>query len=353
MTEVAIVHDILAARAGGERVLLAIADLFPDAPVHTLLHEPSATFAQFAGREITTSVLQHSSWLRHNYRAALPTAVLAMASRRIEADVTICSTSGLSHHVRATGKKIVYCHTPARWLHDGDNYLMGYGRGVRTAASLLAPPMRFLDRRAMRSADLVLTNSTAVAAEVACIYGIDAEVVPPCSTLALEGPIEALPRVEPGFVLSPVRPLGYKRLDVLLDAARALPDRRFVHVGDGPHRAAFEAAAPANVVSFGNVSDAQLRWAYRNAAVVALTCAEDFGLVPLEACAHGVPTIAPAARGLLDHDRAALITYPHGDPAALAAAIRNPPPPTGILDPDQLGIARFRDRLRSAVETCP
>lgn len=353
MTDIAIAHDILAARAGGERLLLAIADTFPDARIHTLLYEPAATFADFAGREISTSVLDRSALLRRNYRAALPVAAAAMATLRIDADVTICSSSGLSHHVRAAGKKIVYCHTPARWLHDADNYLTGYGRGVRTAATALAPPMRHLDRRAMRSADLVLTNSTTVAAEVASVYGIAARVVPPCSTLSLDGPVEPLASVEPGFVFSPVRPLGYKRLDVLLDAARALPDHHFVHVGDGPHRAALAAATPSNVVSFGDVSDAQLRWAYRNAGVVALTCAEDFGLVPLEASAHGVHTVAPAARGLLDHDLVALTTYPHGDAAALAAAIRNAPAPSGRLEPEHLGLSSFRDRLRCAVETCP
>ncbi len=349
MTSVAIVHDVLAARAGGERLLLAIANAFPDARIHTLVYEPASTFDEFAGRDITTSFLNRSARLRRMYRYTVPVAALTMAATTIDAGVTICATSGLSHHVRTTGAKIVYCHTPARWLHDTVNYLHGYGRAVHLAATVLAPPLRRLDRRAMQTAVHTLANSVAVAAEIQNIYGITADVLAPCSTLRLDGPVAELPGVDAGFVLCPARPLGYKRLDVLLDAARLLPNRQFVHLGAGPHQRLF-AAAPPNVVSFGSVSDDQLRWAYRHAGVVALTCAEDFGLVPLEAAAHGVHSVAPSERGLLDHDRSLLTMYRFGDGSALAEALEAAPLPSGRCDATHLGIERFTDRLQAVVE---
>ena len=192
-------------------------------------------------------------------------------------------------------------------------------------------------------------SRVAVAAEIQTIYRITADVLAPCSTLDVDGPVAALPGVDPGFVLCPARPLGYKRLDVLLDAARSLPDRQFVHLGEGPHNRLF-ASAPPNVVSFGSVSDAHLRWAYRHASVVAVTCAEDFGLVPLEAAAHGVHTVAPGERGLLDHDQRLLTTYRFGDGFALAKAIECAPLPTGQTDAAHLGVERFTNRLRAVVE---
>lgn len=350
MTTVALAHDVLAARAGGERLFLAMAQAFPKAPIHTLFHDRAATFDGFDEQTISSSWLDRFGWLRANYRHSIPLAALTFAGTKVDADVTICSTSGLSHHVRTNGAKIVYCHTPARWLHDTTSYLQGYSTPTRIAATAAGPPFRQLDRMAMRSADRVIANSSTVADEIRAVYGIEATVVPPCSTFELDGPVEPLPGIEPGFVLSPTRPLGYKRLDVLSAAARALPSMQFVHTGDGPHRHDVFAEAPDNLTSFGAVPDAQLRWAYRNAAVVAMTCAEDFGLVPLEAAAHGVHTVAPRARGLLDHDTTMLGTYEFASASALAQAITAAPAATGVRDPDRLGVEKFAASLHRIVD---
>lgn len=347
---VALAHDVLAARAGGERVLAALADTFPHAPIHTLFFEPQATFGQFDPSRVKPSALNKMPWLRSRYRQTVPVAALTFAAKTIDADVTICSTSGLSHHVRTSGAKIVYCHTPARWIHDGDNYLSGFRPAVRRVTQAAAPAYRRFDHWAMNDADIVVANSRHIADEIAEVYQVQARVVSPCSTLEISGPVEPLPGVDPGFVLSPVRPLGYKRLDLLHQAATALSDQQFVHLGEGPHRQTLMAEAPPNLTSFGAVTDAQLRWAYRNARVVALTCAEDFGLVPLEAAAHGVYTVAPAARGLLDHDASMLVSYDFGSGPALVDAIQNSPGPTGTADPARLGRERFGARMLGLVD---
>ncbi len=351
MTPIALAHDVLGTRAGGERVLVALALAFPDAPIHTLLHHPDATFDLFDQRQVHTSFLDRSSLLRDNYRLTFPVAGPTFRARKINASVTICSTSGMSHHARTTGAKIAYCHTPARWLHDHDTYMRGFGRAARAAATLIRPGFKRLDRTAMNSADRVVANSTRVAAEIGEVYDIEATVVHPCSTLDLNGPVEPIPGIEPGFVLSPARPLGYKRLDVLVEAARSLSDRRFVHVGQGPHLDALRESAPPNFVSLGAVGEAQLRWAYANAHVVALTCAEDFGLVPLEAAAHGVHTVAPHARGLLDHQTDMLTTYEFTSVGGLVEAISSAPTPTGELSPERLGSERFTREMRAVVES--
>ena len=347
---VALAHDVLAARAGGERVLTALADTFADAPIHTLFFEPQSTFSELDPARVNPSALNKISWLRPRYRHVVPIAPLAFAATRIDADVLICSSSGLSHHVRTSGAKIVYCHTPARWLHDTDVYLTGFRRSQQVLAASIAPAYRRLDRWAMQRADIVIANSSHIASQIAEVYGIEARVITPCSNFELDGPTEPIAGVGGGFILSPARPLGYKRLDVLHAAARALPDRDFVHIGDGPHRDMLAADAPPNLRSFGAVNDAQLRWAYRNASLVALTCAEDFGLVPLEAAAHGVFTVAPAARGLLDHDPSMLVSYEFASVAGLVEAIDAAPAPTLLPDPSRLGRERFSAAMRRLVD---
>ena len=342
-------HDVLAARAGGERVLAALANIFPLAPIHTLFFAPDSTFAGLDPNRIRPSPLNKASWLRSRYRQTVPVAALTFAGQKIDADVTICSTSGLSHHVRTAGAKVVYCHTPARWLHDSDNYLNGFRPAVRRVTQAVAPVYRRLDRWAMNDADIVVANSHHIADQIAKVYGVQPRVVAPCSTYDIAGPVEPLPDVDPGFVLSPARPLGYKRLDVLAQVARAMPERRFVHIGEGPHREILVAEAPPNLRSFGAVTDAQLRWAYRNAQVVALTCAEDFGLVPLEAAAHGVFTAAPAARGLLDHDTSMIVSYDFGSSRGLVDAIESAPNPTGVDNVVYLGQERFAAAMRAIV----
>lgn len=347
---IALAHDVLAARAGGERVLAVLASEFADAPIHTLIYEPDETFAEFGERDIQVSWLNRISPLRRRYRAALPMAAATWAARRIEADVTVCSTSGLSHHVRSTGARVIYCHTPARWLHQPDAYLDGYARPVRAAAKIVSPAARRFDRAAMRSADLVLANSRQTRSEIRDIYGIDARVVAPASFLDIGGPVSPIPGLPEDFVVSPMRPLAYKRFDLLIEAARRRPDTAFVQVGDGPHRASLLANAPANLHSVGAIGDAQLRWAYRNARAALLTSAEDFGLVPLEAAAHGLTTIAPMARGLLDHDPAVIHPYPFASIDDLVAAVDQVQRPTGVLDSSYLGVERFLNEMRRAIE---
>jgi len=349
MTSVALAHDVLGARAGGERVLVALCDAYPDAPIHTLLYEPQATFAAFTSRDIKTSWVHRSSWLRRNYRMTAPIAALTFAAKQINADVTVCSTSGMSHHVRTTGAKVVYCHTPSRWLHDRRNYMLGFSLAARGIAGALGPPLAMLDRRAMRGADIVVANSRQVAREIEDLFDVEAIVVHPCSTMDIDAPTSTIDGLRSGFVLTPARPLGYKRLDVILHAASLMPDQLFVQIGDGPHRSDLMRNAPDNVVSLGSVSDGQLRWAYRHASVVALSCAEDYGLVPLEAAAHGVHTVAPAERGILDHAVDQMTTYQFGSAAALVDVIRNAPRPTGVRDVALLGRQRFVDEMRSIV----
>lgn len=350
---VALVHDFLVTRGGAERVALAMARAFPDATLHTALHDPAATFEGFGDHRVEPLAIDRLRPLRRNHRWSLPLLHAAFSRRVIDADVVLCSSSGFSHLVSTTGHKIVYCHTPARWLHDQDRYLDRFGPVPRAAARWMTRGALRRDGHSMLGAARIIANSNAIREQVADLYGRAAQVIAPCSSLALAGPSRPIDGVAAGFVFCPSRALGYKRLDVLLEAAARLPNHTFVQVGEGPDLTRLRRSAPPNVLLAGEVSDAQMRWAYEHAALVVLTSAEDFGLVPIEARAHGLVSVVPRARGFLDHvvEGDGGRFYEFGDAAGLADAVVGTfGARVRVPQDDPLGERRFAAALRRVVD---
>ena len=218
----------------------------------------------------------------------------------VNAEVTVCSSSGWAHGVRTSGSKVVYCHAPARWLYQSAAYTAESSVAVRSALALLRTPLLRWDRRAARSADVYVVNSTRTREMVRDAYGIDSEVIHPphgiCET-GTEIPVENL---DPGFFLCVSRLLPYKNLEALLGAFAYLSTERLVIVGSGPDRDRLRALATANVTFLHDVPDGQLQWLYSKAEALFAVGLEDFGLTPIEAASFGVPTIARPFGGYLD-----------------------------------------------------
>lgn len=337
---VALAHDYLTQHGGAERVVLDLATAFPGAPIFTTLYDRSGTFPEFGDYQIHTSVLDRVRLLQHHHRLAFPLLAPAVSSMMIDADLLIASSSGWAHAIRTTGTKIIYCHAPARWLYQSKNYLgrsdaarglsSRISRSTATAAlGLLSGQLRAWDRRAASRADHYIANSTTTQRAIREAYGIDAPVLPPPPALTQAGPDELIGKVEPGFVLCVARLLPYKNVDAVIKAIGLLPDTRLVVVGTGPDECRLAAlaaqVAPGRVTLAGRVSDAQLRWAYRNCASLAAASIEDYGLTPLEAAAFGKPTAALQAGGYLDTiiDGRTGLFFESLDPAVIADALRS------------------------------
>jgi glycosyltransferase involved in cell wall biosynthesis len=300
MESIAVVHDYLTQRGGAERVVLSLARAFPEAPLYASLYEPGETFPAFVGLDIRTTPLNHVAVLRRRHRLAMPLLALAFSRLRIVADVLVCSSSGWAHGARTNGRKVVYCHTPARWLYQPERYLRGRGVALRAAAAALRPSLARWDRAAAASADRYLANSSAVAERIARIYRIEAEVVPPPPALTPDGPSAPIADLEPGFVLCVSRLLPYKNVDAIVRAFEGLPHERLVVVGNGPEELALRALAGANVSFLGQVPDPRLRWLYGASSALVAASHEDFGLTPLEAATFGKPSLALRWGGFLD-----------------------------------------------------
>jgi glycosyltransferase involved in cell wall biosynthesis len=297
---IALAHDYLTQRGGAERVVLALTRAFPEAPLYTSFYEPSATFAEFGGVDVHTLLLNAIAPLRQNHRLAFPLLAPAFSRLTIDADVTVCSSSGWAHGAHVTGRKIVYCHAPARWLYQSNRYLGDASLLARVALAAMRRPLLHWDRKAARSADRYLANSTWIARAIAETYGIEAEVLHPPTTIDVAGAQQPFESIEPGYVLCVSRLLPYKNVDAAVAAFETLTNQRLVVVGDGPDETRLRRIAGTNVAFAGSVADAQLRWLYANAKCLVTASYEDFGLTPLEAAAFGKPTAALRFGGFLD-----------------------------------------------------
>jgi glycosyltransferase involved in cell wall biosynthesis len=301
---VAIAHDYLTQRGGAERVVLALHRAFPDATIHTTLYDPDATYPEFRAAHIETSPLNKVGRLRRSHRAALPFLAPASSRLRIDADVVVASSSGWAHGFAMTGRRLVYCHAPARWLYQPVEYLGGppYTSAKGLALTAMRPFLLRWDRRAAARADRYLCNSRVVRERIAEAYGITAEVVPAPVGIDTSGdtePVPALADWADGYLLVVSRLLPYKNVDRVVEAVRGL-EERLVVVGAGPELAPLTASLPANARIVSDLPDSQMRWAYAHARALVAPSHEDYGLTPIEAGAWGKPTLALRAGGYLD-----------------------------------------------------
>ena len=293
-----VVHDYLTQQGGAERVAIEMARNLSDGRLLTALYNPGTTYPNLSDLSVDVLPLNRVGLFRADPRRALPFLASAFSRVHLDEPVVVCSSSGWAHGISTSGHKIVYCHNPARWLYQTDQYLIGQPAQIQVGLRLLKPGLVRWDQRAAASPRTTyLANSTAVASRIRHAYGISAEVLHPPVMVEPAGPRAQWPELEPGFLLTVGRPRGYKRTDAVIEAMSELSGNRLVVVGStgtDPER------WDGQVLHLPKVSDAQLRWLYANASVLVAVGDEDFGLTPLEANAFGTPVVALAHGGYLD-----------------------------------------------------
>jgi glycosyltransferase involved in cell wall biosynthesis len=351
---VAIAHDYLTQRGGAERVVLALHRAFPEATVHTLLYDADATFPEFRDVPVVTSPLNRVAPLRRRHRLALPLLAPFASRMVVDADVTVVSTSGWAHGFDVRGRSVVYCHNPARWLYQTAEYLGDAAAWSPRAVALrvLGPALRRWDVRAAGRHDRYLANSSVVRDRIRATYGRDAPVIFPPMAVDSAGPQAPVGPFESDFHLLVSRLLPYKNVDKALAAFAALPTERLLVIGRGPDHERLSRALPTNVALEGDVTDAQLRWAYAHCVALVAPSLEDFGLTPLEAGAFGRPTIALRGGGYLDtvHEGVSGLYFERAVPSDIAAAVRRGRETAWDSDAVRAHSARFgEDAFRDAV----
>lgn len=295
---VLIAHDYLTQRGGAERVVLAMMEAFPGARLVTSIYDPATTFPQFEQYDVDTLWPNRLAAFRRDPRRALPILASAMSSYEArDVDVVLASSSGWAHGLGGDVPKVVYCHNPARWIYQQDDYASGLPVPARYALRAVTPALRRWDLRAASAATSYLANSTAVRQRIWDAYGIKAGLLYPPPGLDPTGPTQALPRLESGFLLTVSRARGYKNTEVICDAVEGMANERLVVIGGDDSIAQ---RYSERIIPMTGVSDAQLRWLYANAAGVVGVSHEDFGLTPIEGYGFGLPSVLLRAGGYLD-----------------------------------------------------
>ena len=300
---VALVHDWLTGMRGGEKVLEAIAELYPDAPIFTLLHVKGSVSAALERRRIVCSFVQHLPGAARHYRTYLPLFPTAVEQFTFDAYDLVISTShcvAKSVIVPAGAVHLCYCHSPMRYAWDQFDAYFGPDQVGVVRSRLLRPVLARLarwDAATAYRAHRFLANSHYVAGRIARYYNRPATVVyPPVDTEFYQP--EPARRSEPFFlVVSALVP--YKRLDVAIRACDAVGVPLKI-VGRGPEEARLRALTTKRVEFLGWRTDEEIRSLYQTCTAVLMPGVEDFGMVPVEAQACGRPVVAYAEGGALE-----------------------------------------------------
>ena len=326
---VALVHDWLVTMRGGERVLDALCELFPQADLFTLIHQKGSVTPRIEDRRITTSFLQHLPGIHTRYRQLLPLLPRAAASLRLEGyDLVVSSSHCVAHGVRVPERAVhvSYVHSPMRYMWDLFDDYFGPGRAplpVRLAARASRPWLQRWDRARAQSLDHVVANSGFIARRIARVWGRWASVVPPPVELERFAGVPLEGAGSGGYFLWLGAFAPYKRLDVALDAFAELGLPLWVAGGGQEEARLARRSLPPNIRFLGKVEDAQVPELYRNARALIFTAEEDFGITPLEAMACGRPVIALGRGGARETVTDATgLFFGEQTPASLAAAVR-------------------------------
>ncbi len=294
---IALVHDWLVTLGGSDRVLLALHQLFPAAPVYVSLHDRQRLPEAFQHLDLRTSWLQRLPGTVTHHRFLVPLMPLVFRSLDLRGyEVVLSSSHACAKGVRVDPKAvhICYCHTPMRYAWDfAPAYRQALPPWVRPAAWLAQGWLRRWDRATARRVNHFIANSRFVADRIWRHYGRHATVIHPPVDVDYFTPAG---RAEEFFLIAS-RLVPYKRIDLAVEAFNRL-GKPLVVVGDGPEAPQLRAMARSNVTFAGEVSDEDLRAYYRRCCALVFPGVEDFGIAPIEAQSCGRPVIAYRGGGV-------------------------------------------------------
>lgn len=291
--KIALVHDYLVQDGGAERVLQAFQEIWPDAPIFALLHDPAAMGSHFRGKNIRTSFLQRVPFALKRYKWFMPLMPAATEHHNLTGfDVVLSSTSAFAKGIitRPDTLHLCYCHTPTRYLwSDTHSYVneQGLPSLVRRAMPLLLSQIRVWDHQAAERVDRFIANSETVSRRIRKYYQRGSDVIhPPVETARF--------RIAPtlgNYYLAGGRLVAYKRFDVVVQAFNKLGISLKIF-GEGPELARLRAMAGPNVQFVGKVGERVKADLYAGALAYLHPQEEDFGITAVEAMAAGRPVIA-------------------------------------------------------------
>jgi len=308
--KIALVHDYLNQYGGAEKVLEAFVEIFPDAPIYTLLYDKKIVNKFFPGKKILVSFLQKLPFIRKHHRFFPPLMPLAVEKLDLsEYDIVLSDSAAFGKGVitKPETLHICYCHTPIRYAWDDSHkYIREFSmpKLAKFFVPIFMNYLRIWDREAAHRVDKFICNSNFVAQRIKKYYKQDPEVIhPPVDTKsfgispAKNGASPAKDGVN--YFLMVGRLLPYKRFDMAIEAFNKL-ELPLKIVGSGPEMRKLKKMANWNIKFLGELSGEKLKEYYQNCQALIFPQEEDFGIVALEAMACGRPVIAFRGGGALE-----------------------------------------------------
>lgn len=290
---IALVHDHLAQLGGAEKTVRALCDLYPHAPLYTLLYHPRYREALFADTRVIPSFLQHVPGGIRRYQWYLPLMGSAIESLPLQDyDVVISSASSFAKGVITAphAAHICYCHTPTRYLwHYNSMYTqeLSVPGPARELLNVYISRLRQWDFSAAQRVDYFIANSRTVQRRIRKYYQRESIVIhPPVDTH-----LAAIAADTGDYFLAGGRLTPYKRFDIAINAFNklGLPLKIF---GTGPDRSRLEKIAGPTIEFLGAIPDPEKLALMARARAFIHPQEEDFGITKVEAMASGRPVIA-------------------------------------------------------------
>ncbi len=299
--KIALVHDHLTQEGGAERVLKVFKEIYPEAPVFTLIYDKKKMGHYFKDEDIRTSFLQKIPWGVKKYKWFLPLMPAATENYKLDDfDLVLSSSSAFAKGVVTPPhtSHICYCHTPTRYLwSDTHSYVeeLSYNKIIKKALPLVLTKLRTWDRMAAERVDNFIANSETVQKRIKKYYNKKSDIIhPPVATKKFG----IFPKTE-NYYLAGGRLVPYKRFDLIVQAFNRLgiPLKIF---GNGPEEEKLKEAAKSNIEFLGRVPDEELRELYGKCIAFIHPQEEDFGIMAVEAMSAGRPVIAYGKGGALE-----------------------------------------------------
>lgn len=325
---IAVVHDWLTTYAGAERVLEQILLLYPEADVFAVCDFlPDSERSFLGGRQPRTTFIQKLPGARKHYRNYLSLMPLAIEQLDVSAyDLVISSSHAVAKGV-LTGPDqlhVSYVYTPIRYAWDLQHQYLresGLDRGLKGwVAKWMLHKIRLWDARTANGVDRFIADSGFIARRIWKVYRRESTVIyPPVDVSRFTLHVE-----KEDFFLTASRMVPYKKMDLIVEAFSAMPDRRLVVIGEGPDWEKIRAKAGPNVTLLGYQPFDVLCDHMQRAKAFVFAAEEDFGITPVEAQACGTPVIAFGKGGALETVRDLSVSSPTGlffDAQSVAALI--------------------------------
>ena len=300
--KVAIVHYWFITRRGGEKVIESLLKIFPEADIYTLFYDEETYGAHLKQQQVFTSAFDNKFFRKH-YQKIFPLYPLAVKSLKLQGayDLIISSESGPAKGIKIQNDAthVCYVHSPMRYCWSHKNmYLQAVPKYARPFVGFLLERLRKWDETTVNNVDHYLSNSLNVSKRIKSYYNRDSEVVyPPISDVLFTKNLDLDPVKDHYLSFGAITP--YKKIDLLVETFNK-NGKKLVIIGNGSEKKRLQAIANPNIEFKSIVKWENIEKEIQKSKALLFPGEEDFGMIPLEVMAYGLPVIAYKKGGALE-----------------------------------------------------